>query len=159
MKHQKEDIINIEVHQEDDRLHDILERLENLETNQDASQNNLAILTELVTILGEIPAGKKILNRAINRQSLNYLKNVVLPRRKAQLLEIATESMPEPIKNEFIEKEINLIKSTTRMIAHRESYEKSAAINVKNLLLKVFRPKQKFLNHKEDVKCPNSMKS
>ena len=106
-------------------------RVEQLEISSDTAQYNLNILSEILKIVSEFPAGKQIVNRAINRYKLSQLINVILPRRKKALAEISNEkSMPKGIRDSFVLRELTMIHNTNRAILKRQKYEASAAINV-----------------------------
>lgn len=126
-------------------IQDLINRIERLETTNDATERNFSLIRELINIVQEIPIGRLIIRRAENKQRLFNLKNNILPRRQKQLLEIIDMSdIPKPIKQTFINDELKLINSTTRAIIHRENYEQQATLGVKSLLAN-----SKLLNKKE----------
>lgn len=113
-------------------------RVEQLEVSNDTTQYNLNILSEVVKIVSEFPAGRQIVNRAINRYKLFHLLDVILPRRKRALAEIEKEtSMPKGIRDSFVRRELSMIHRTNRAIDKRQSYELEAAKNVKVFFDKV----------------------
>jgi hypothetical protein len=116
------------------------DRVDQLELSADFTSSHMEVLIELLKIIVEIPAGKQIYNRALNRQHLNRLRNVVLPRRNEALAAlVADESdMPEPIQRQFVDDQMKLIKAVTNSIIHREHFEQQAATNVRNLLTNLF---------------------
>jgi len=120
-------------------IKDLEERVEQLENTQSVVSANSDVLLELVKIMTEVPAGKQIFNRALNRQKLNRLRDVVLPRRKQALVDISNELMPEPLKEQFIQKEMQLVRSVIRSISHRERFESDAAVHVRDLLTRLFK--------------------
>lgn len=125
-----------------EELKQIANRVEQLEVSNSITSNHTELLLEFVQIIVEIPSGKQIFNRAINRQQLNKLRNVVLPRRKRALAEFFNKgensNMPTGIKDQFVSEEMQLIKSVVRAIQHRENYEHHASESVRNLLTSLF---------------------
>jgi len=119
-------------------LTDILKRIEELEIANDSTQSRLAILYELLEIVKELPNGKAIYNRAINRYKLKYLKNVVLPRRTKELMDLSHSLMPKGIRSMFVDQQVSLIKRATKAIRHRENYENAATYHVRSILSHVF---------------------
>lgn len=114
-----------------EKLQDLQIRVEQLEIQND-TQYNLNVLQQIVSIVSEFPAGKQIVNRAINRYRLIHLINIILPRRKQALEEIELDhSMPKGIKDSFIRRELSMIKQTNRAINKRQTFETSAAENVR----------------------------
>jgi hypothetical protein len=111
---------------------------------------------EIVKIVTEIPAGKQIYNRALNRQVLNRLRGIVLPRRQQYLQEFfgdgESSGMPEQIKDKFVADEMRLIRGVIRSIQHREHYEVKAAETVRDILTKLFtkviKSKRKYMAKK-----------
>lgn len=122
----------------DEELRDLRDRVESLEISNSIVSEDTETLLELVKIITEIPAGQQIFNRAINRQKLNKLKEIVLPRRQAALIEIVDEEMPEELKEQFVKDEMKLIASVIRVISHREHFEEYAAQSVRDTLTKLF---------------------
>jgi hypothetical protein len=117
---------------------DLLHRVEELEKSDDDVQYRLAILYELLAIVNELPSGKQIYNRALNRYRLKYLKEMVLPRRTLELMNLSHDTMPQGIRDMFVDKQVNLIKSATRAIKHREYYESLAAYSIRSMLSQIF---------------------
>jgi hypothetical protein len=145
----------------------LLQRVEELETANDSTQYRLAVLYELVDIVNELPGGKQIYNRALNRYRLKYLRSVVLPRRTKELMLLSRDPMPTGIKQMFVDQQISLIKSVTRAIKHREYYESLATYTVTSALSQLFSknhrqsPRLSILSphhhhEKEEARCPNS---
>jgi len=113
-------------------------RVEQLEISNDTAQYNLNILSEIIKIVSEFPAGKQIVNRAINRYKLSQLIEVILPRRKKVLAEITNEkSMPKGIRDSFIRRELTMIRNTNSAISKRQRYEALAAVNIASFFDKV----------------------
>lgn len=111
---------------------------EQLAINNDITQHNFNIISEIIKIMSDLPIGRQIVNRAINRCKLSHLTNVILPRRKKALKEIETDtSMPEGIRNSFIRRELSMIHSSTRAIHRRQKYELDAAKKVTSFFDKV----------------------
>ena len=125
-----------------EELKELAGRVEQLEVSNSITTNHTELLLEFVKIVVEIPSGKQIFNRAINRQQLNKLRNIVLPRRKKALAEFFNKGenskMPPGIKDQFVEEEMQLIRSVVRAIQHREYYEHHASDNVRNILTNLF---------------------
>ena len=125
------------------RIKDIITRIEDLERANEITSENFAIFREIASIISEVkelPVGRLVMNRALNRHKLNYLKFVVLPRRQKQLIEIhELKKMPSTLRKEFVDNELQLIKSATRSIIHRERFEKEAAEKVQYFFSNLFR--------------------
>jgi hypothetical protein len=126
----------------DVNINDLAERVQRLEINDDITTNHTEFLLEMVKIITEIPAGKQIYNRALNRQSLNRLRRIVLPRRQKYLQEFFGEGeqadMPEEVKDKFVADEMRLIRGVIRSIQHREHYETKSAETVRKVLTTLF---------------------
>lgn len=121
-------------------MQDLRDRVEALEVNHSVSAVNTEVILEFIKILTEeVPAGRSLFNRAINRQKLHRLKEVVLPRRRAQLIEIMAETMPDPIREDFVNDEMKLLRQAIRSISHREHYEQKSAQNLRAILTSLFK--------------------
>jgi len=129
-KHITTDVLN--------KISELEAKIDELESANDNISQQTAILSELLKIMIEIPNGKQIYNRAINRCKLNYLKNSVLPRREQQLLEFEREQMPNPLRKFFVKKEVKLLRSVARAIKHREYFEHRAKGKINTLLNNIF---------------------
>jgi len=131
------------------------QKVEQLENQSQITVDQIEFLLELVKIISETNMGQPIINRASNRQRLNKLKSIVLPRRKRALIQIDNDdNMPEVIKDELILEQIRLIKKAIKDIHHREKYEEMSLKNFQQLsdnLLNLqcqFNSKNKF--HSQD---------
>lgn len=122
----------------DTDIQELRQRVEQLELSQDLNSTHVEILFEIIRIISEFPAGKQILNRAVNRQRLNTLQQNVLPRRKQQLTELMSEDMPDEIQEDFVAREMKLIQSAVRAIGHRENFEDTARKNVQGIMNRFF---------------------
>lgn len=119
-------------------IDDLRQRVEQLEIQNDTAQFNLKILEQILAIISEFPVGKQIVNRAINRQKLNYLVDCVLPRRQHALEEINhDETMPKGIRKSFKDRETTLLVNTKRAIDKRQRFEMTAARNVSTFFDKI----------------------
>jgi hypothetical protein len=117
---------------------DLSTRIEQLEIQNDTTQINLNILQQILNILSEFPAGKQIINRAINRYKLLKLTDDILPRRQETLKNLKDDAtIPSNIKNSFIKKEISLINTTNHAIKRRQRFERTAAKNVNFIFSKI----------------------
>jgi hypothetical protein len=94
-------------------MQDLRDRVEALEVSNSFTSTNTEVLLEFLKIIASIPAGRQVFNRALNRQKLNRLKEVVLPRRRSQLIEIMAERMPDPIREDFVSEEMKLLRQAT----------------------------------------------
>jgi hypothetical protein len=123
-------------------IKDLALRVEQLEISSNITINHTELLLEFVRIISEIPAGKQIFNRALNRQQLNRLRGIVLPRRQKELASFfnrgENSTMPPGIKDQFVSDEMKLIRSVIRSIQHREHYETAAAESVRTMLTRLF---------------------
>jgi len=130
-------------------MKDLKDRVTELEKTNDVTSKKISILDEVLAIISELPLGKALVNRAINRSELKYLKHVVLPRRQKELLRIQNEKgMPEELKDQFSEEEIDLINSAKRSISHRSFYEEKSSTTVREAFLRL----HKFIGK---IKTPN----
>lgn len=119
-------------------IKDLSTRIEQLEIQNDSTQIDLNILRQVLHILSEFPAGKQIINRAINRYKLLKLTDDILPRRQETLKNLKDDStIPSNIKNSFIKKEISLINTTNHAIKRRQRFERRAAKNVNYIFSKI----------------------
>jgi hypothetical protein len=120
-------------------LLDLKSRVDNLESSNSILTDHSEIFMELLKLFAEVPAGRQIFNRALNRHRLARLQKVVLPRRQAQLADILSEtSMPAPIREQFVSQEMQLLKTVLRAISHRSYYEEHAAITFRTVLIQFF---------------------
>jgi len=121
-------------------IDDLQTRVEELEASNNITTTHTELLLEMIKIVTEIPAGKQIFNRALNRTKLNQLREIVLPRRKISLNELLNENkdMPDAIKEEFVSQQLRLIKTALNGIRHREYFEEQAADRVRNILTRFF---------------------
>ena len=134
------------------------DRIEELEANSDVTSSKIAIIDEIFGIFDELPLGHTLINRAINRSKLRYLKQIVLPRRKKHILKIqADDSMPEPVKDILIDESTDLFVKVCNSIKHRESFEKKSADKVQEgferlhkLLIEKFSNRTKKLVRREE---------
>lgn len=136
-------------------IKDLIQRIETLEQANEVTQHNFAFIRELSNIvleIKELSVGRLVMNRAINRQKLQYLKHIVLPRRQKQLVEIHQLKMPPSIRKDYVNDELSLIKSATRKIIHRENYEKDAAQKVQSFFSRLLTksPSQKLIHHQQE---------
>lgn len=121
-----------------DVIKDLRLRVEQLEIVNDTTQLNIKILEQILAIISEFPIGRQIVNRAINRQKLEYLIDNVLPRRQEVFREINDDNtMPKGIKTSFKSREKLLLSNTTRAITKRRNFEKKAADNVSTFFNKI----------------------
>lgn len=103
-------------------------KVEELDTFSDTVNTQMNIFNELLAIMREFSAGRKIYNRAVNRVELKNLRLNILVRRKKALTEIRLEKkMPEPIKEGFIKKQLKMIAQTLKHIKHRTKFEERSA--------------------------------
>jgi septal ring factor EnvC (AmiA/AmiB activator) len=137
------DLIDFENCQDDNlnlnnTVEELTNRIEQLEILNDTTQINLNVLQQILDIMSEFPAGKQIINRAINRYRLSKLTDEILPRRQETLDNLKGDtSIPDTIKNSFIKKELSLIKTTFNAIKKRQRFEQKAAKNVKIIFNKL----------------------
>lgn len=117
-----------------DRLRQLEERVQELEKTGDATVSRLAIINEVFSMFADFPIGRRIINRAINRSKLRYLKSIVVPRRQKKLMEIQMMKMPEPIKAKFTDEALKGLIQIQRAIYHREGYEKKAGESVSKMV-------------------------
>lgn len=120
-------------------MQELRDRVEALEVASSITSANTEVLIEFLKILTEVPVGKQFFNRALNRQKLNKLKEIVLPRRRSQLIEIMAEHMPDPIRENFVNEEMKLLRQVIRSISHREHYELKSAGNLRSFLTSFFK--------------------
>jgi len=120
-----------------ERLKVLEEKVQELEKTSDSVVNQFTIVREILSMLADFPLGKRIVNRAMNRAKLRYLKNVILPRRQKELMKIQTLKMPEPIKAKFTDDELKLLMQAQRAICHREYYEKRSAEVVTKIMKRI----------------------
>lgn len=137
-----------------EQIKELQNRVEQLEIQNDTTQYNLNVLQQVIAIVSEFPAGKQIVNRAINRYQLIHLVSIILPRRKQALKEIESDnSMPKGIKDSFRRRELSMIKNTERAIYKRQKFETSAAQNVRTFFDNV----SDFLNKHRKRLSPATM--
>jgi len=103
------------------------EKVVELDTFSDTVNAQMNIFNELLAIMREFSAGRKIYNRAVNRVELKNLRLNILVRRKKALTEIKLERMPEPIKEGFIKKQLKMIAQILKHIKHRTKFEERSA--------------------------------
>jgi len=119
-------------------LKSLEDRISELECTTDVNTSKISILDEIVGILNELPLGCSLINRAINRSKLRYLKHVVIPRRQKQILKIQMdESMPQPVKSMLIGDNADLLIKAKRTLYHREHFETKSSSKVRNSFIKL----------------------
>jgi len=131
----------------ENELKELKKRVEELEHLNDDGGQQLTIANEVFTVLGEFPLGRSLLNRAINRSKLRYLKQIVIPRREKALLKMAMDdSIPDTIKQQFSKDNIDLIIKARRAVKHRETFEEKSKHRVRSAFSKLqnFLDKTKF---------------
>jgi hypothetical protein len=120
---------------------EMLQRLERLEIDNEVTQHNFTLIQEMLSIMKDLPLGNLIIRRAENKRALSTLKQIILPRRQRQLLEIINmEEVPSQIRQPLVDDEMKLIKSATNAIRHRECYENK----IKNVFAKNIDTIRKF---------------
>ena len=140
------------------------ERVEELECTSDVHGDKLSLIQEVTNILNELPLGHTLMNRALNRSKLRYIRHVVIPRREAALKQIKEDkSMPAQLKENFIASERELITKAKRAVTHRTNFEKRSASTVRDAFgrLQGFltEKKNKFLpQRKGKIECQESTK-
>jgi ubiquinone biosynthesis protein COQ9 len=139
---------------------DLTERVEQLEISNNITSSQTELLLELVKMVTEIPAGKQIFNRALNRQKLNRLRQIILPRRQKELANFFNNgenaTMPDLIKDKFVSDEMKLIRGVIRSIQHRQHYEVTSAEKVREILTILFAKIHQSLPNKKQLKFKNS---
>lgn len=138
-------------------INDLQQRVEEIESTQYVTEEQIHILLEIIKILSEIPSGKQILNRALNLHQLEKLQQQILPRRKEDLNEILAMKMPEGIRDDMSTQQLRLIQQTLRHISHRRHFELSSAQTVRSVMEKFFRKvnHNKVLSHKGGPDAPD----
>jgi hypothetical protein len=136
----------------DDPINDLTQRVEQLENSQSLSEEQIGVVLEIIKIISEFPAGKQILNRAINLHQLTKLQKIILPRRQEDLEELMDTRMPNGIKDEMSLLQLRLIQKTIRHISHRKHFEQISAQSVRSTMEKFFKKiKHNSLIHKGDI--------
>ena len=134
-------------------LLELKQRVEELECTTDYHGNKISLIHEVASILNELPLGHTLMNRALNRSKLRYIRHVVIPRREKALQRIKEDnSMPEGIKMKFIASELELINKAKRAVTHRTNFEKKSASTVRDAFSKI----QRFILNKKDKLLPQS---
>lgn len=127
-----------------DPIDDLRQRVESLESNQSITEEQVGILVEIIKILSEMPAGKQILNRAINLRELDKLQVHILPRRKQDLAELMAMKMPEGIREQMCTKQLKMIQQTLRHITHRRFFENNSSFAIRSTMEKFFKKIRSF---------------
>jgi hypothetical protein len=136
--------------QEDDGpsnpIDDLRQRVEELESNQYVTEEQLGVLIGIIRILSEMPAGQQILNRALNLQKLEKLQQHILPRRKQDLAELMDMKMPEGIREDMCTRQLKLIQQTLRHVTHRRHFENTSATAVRSTMESFFKKIRSYSN-------------
>jgi hypothetical protein len=120
----------------ENELKSLQERVTDLECTTDSHSSKLSLIQEIISIMRELPVCRSLINRAVNRSKLRYLKQVVIPRRQSELVRLQFDkSMPESIKKKFTNDELKLIMTAQRAVCHREHFETKSMNIIKGTLI------------------------
>lgn len=131
-------------------ISDLEDRVQELEHVTDSQSSHVSLFREIIEIFRELPIGRAFINRALNRVKLRYLKNVVLPRRQAQIEILKNEKMPSGVKELLINDAILLLEKAKHDADHRLFFEKQSSYKVRSIfetLQKMFTKKHAQIHH------------